>query len=185
DQEDDVGVRVDRARTVSAHRELVAGSRARGADVRVLVVPVDAPRREDALGVAVLARPADVVHHLVLAPLGARLADTPRDVVERLVPGDALEAVLAALADALHRVEDAVGIGDLVERRRSLRAVPPARAGVLRVPLELPDLERLLVHVREEPARGLAVEAPRRDEHVAPLDALAPRGLVHLPPVVP
>jgi hypothetical protein len=125
------------ARTVVAHPELVAGAAARGADVGVRVVAVDAPGREHALGVAVLPGAAHVVHHVVRPFLDERLANAPGDVVERRVPRDALPAVLAALAGAPQRKEDAVRVVDLVERRRPLRAVAPARAGVIRVALEL------------------------------------------------
>src|SRR6185295_11587072 len=80
---------------------------------------------------------------------------------------------------------DAARILDLVERRRALGAVLPARAGVMRVPLELPDLLRLAIDVRDEPARRLAVEARRRHEHVVPLDLPRPGGGLVLDPVVP
>ena len=52
------------------------------------VVAVDAPRLEHPLGVAVLARPADVVHDLVVAVLHDRPPDAVADLVERLIPGD-------------------------------------------------------------------------------------------------
>jgi len=39
-----------------------------------------------------------------------------------------------ALACALQRVQDAVGIGHLVQRGRALRAVAPARAGCSGLP---------------------------------------------------
>src|SRR5256712_11816252 len=54
-----------------------------------------------------------------------------------------------------------------------------------RFSLELLDPERLLVDVGEEPARGLAVEADRRDQRVAARDLPRPRGRVVLFPVVP
>src|SRR5581483_4504884 len=101
------------------------------------------------------------------------------------VPRDALPLAGATFAGAPQRVEDPVRIGDLVERRRPLRAVAPARARVLRVALQLSDLSGLFVDVREEAARRLAVEAGRRDERVAALDALGPRGRLELDPVVP
>src|SRR6185503_16430256 len=114
-----------------------------------------------------------------------RLADARGDVGHRLVPRDALPAVLAALPGALQRVEDAVGIVDLVEGRRPLRAVAPARARVLGVALELTNFERLAVHVGQQAAGRLAVEARRRHQHVVALDALRPRPRVELDPVVP
>ena len=70
-------------------------------------------------------------------------------------------------------------------RRRALRAVAPARAGVLGVALELAYLQRVAVDVGQQPARRLAVEARRRHEHRAALHAPRPRARVELHPVVP
>ncbi len=103
DQEDDVGVGVVGARPVESHPKRVADASARRADVGVRIVAVDAPCGQHPLGVAVLAGPADVVHHRVVAILDDRLADARRDVVERLVPRRAHPPALAALARALER----------------------------------------------------------------------------------
>src|SRR6185436_2697049 len=73
----------------------------------------------------------------------------------------------------------------LVQRGRSLRAVAPARAGMFGIAFVLADLERLAIDVGEQAARRLAVEAGRRHEHVAALDAPRPRARVELRPVVP
>ena len=51
---------------------------------------------------------------------------------------------------------------------------------MLGVALELPDLQGVPVHVREQPAGGFAVEAGRRHEHVALLDALVLKRLLQL-----
>jgi hypothetical protein len=65
----------------------------------VAVVAVDAPGVEDALQVdQLVARPAEVVHHLLLPSLDERLADAPADVVEHLVPRHALPLPAAARA---------------------------------------------------------------------------------------
>src|SRR4029453_1108973 len=117
--------------------------------------------------------------------LDDRLADAPGDVRECLVPGHALPAVLAALARPLQRIEDAIRVVHLVERRRPLRAVAARRARVLGVALDLADLERLAVHVGQQTAGRLAVEARRRHQHAVALDALRPRPRVELDPVVP
>ena len=66
---------------------------------------------------------------------------------------------LAARAGPAQRIQDAVGVGHLVDGGGSLRAVAPPRARVLRVALELADLHAVAVHVGEQPARRLAVEA--------------------------
>jgi len=66
-----------------------------------------------------------VDHDLVLPLLDDRGAQPRGDPVERLVPADTLPLAAAARADPLERVEDAVGVGDLVDRRRALGAVAP------------------------------------------------------------
>src|SRR5204862_1012591 len=104
---------------------------------------------------------------------------------ERLRPRDALPLSFAALSDALERVEDALWIVRLVVRRGTFRAVAAPAPRVRGVALELAYLERVLVGVREEPARALAVEADRRHEGVASRDLLRPRGAVVLDPIVP
>src|SRR5688572_29928410 len=107
-------------------------------------MPIDAPRLEHALHVAVLAGPPDVVHDLVLPSLGQGCPNPPRDVVQRGVPRDALPLARSARPAALHRIEDALGIVDLVDRRWPLGAVASTAAGMERVPLQLADLHRFL-----------------------------------------
>src|SRR2546421_7143945 len=148
-------------------------------------VAIDAPGLQHALHVAVLARAADVVHHLRLAVFHDGRTDPGRDGVERLVPGAALPAPLAAPAGPLERVEDAVRVVDLVERGRPLGAGAAAAAGMDRVALELLHLQGVFVDVGEQPAGRLAVEAGGRDQHVATGDARGPGPAVILHPVVP
>ena len=149
------------------------------------VVPVDPPSLQDALHGPLVSRPPHVVHHLVVPLLDEGAPDARRDVVERFIPGNALPLLLAATSRAPHRIEDSLGVVDLVDGGGPLRAISAAAAGVERVPLETPDGVRLLVDVGEQPARRLAVEARGRDERVAPLDAHGPRARVELRPVVP
>src|SRR5262249_51526225 len=159
---DEPGVGVIRRRPIQAAPEGVAGAGGRRADVGVRVVPVDSPGMHDALVVdELVARPADVVHDLVAAPFDERLPDAGGDVVQRLVPADALPLAAATRPDALERMADALRILDLVQRGRPFRTVAASAAGVLRVPLELLDRQAVLVHVGEEPAGRLAVEADR------------------------
>ena len=170
------GVRVVGARAIHPHPERVARARARRANVRVAVVAIHAPRGEHAFGVPVFARAADVIHHLVRLARLDRAADAAGEIVERLVPRDALPLPFTARSRAFQRKEDAFRIRDLVERRRSLRAIPPATSRVVGISLELADLFRLLIDVRQESARGLAVEARRRHEAVvsSALDPIVP-----------
>ncbi len=176
--------RMVRAGPVEAAPEHVAGARAAGADIGVAVVAVDAPGLDAAVGVAVLAGPADVVHDAV-APLEAAGPHLRGDLGEGFFPGDTLPLALAAGADALERVEDAFRVVDLIVGGRPLGAVAPAAARVLRVALELLDLQRFLVHVGQQAACALAIEADRGDQHVAAGHPLGPRLAVPLRPVVP
>jgi len=125
DQQDHVRLGMVRARAVLAHPERVARAGPGGADVGVGVVPVHAPRLQHLGGEPELAGPADVVDDLVLAVLEDRGADAPGDVVQGLVPRRGDPAALATAAGTLHRVQDAVGVGDLGDRRRALGAVAP------------------------------------------------------------
>src|SRR5205814_2265083 len=117
--QDEARVRVVRRRTVDAHPHRVSRARSGRADVGVAVVRVGAPGPQDAVDIAVLARPADVVHDLVAPALDDRLPHPARDLVEDVVPGDLLPLALASLADAAHGHEDALRIADLVERGRT------------------------------------------------------------------
>src|SRR5439155_969757 len=71
------------------------------------------------------------------------------------------------------------------QRRGTLGAVAAAASGWGWVPLELLDAQRGLVHVGGEAARGLAGEADRRDQRVAPLHLTRPGGGIVFLPVLP
>src|SRR5262245_33017463 len=166
--------------------EGVAGAGGGGADVGMAVVAVDAPGVEDALKIDELVPgTAQVIHDLLVPSLHECGADAPRDVVQHLVPGDALPLAVPARADAAKRVEDAFGILHLVQGRGPLGAVSAAAARMPGVALELPDIEVLLVHVSEKPAGCLAVEADGRHQRVAPGHAARPSPGVELFPVAP
>ena len=128
------------------------------------VVTVDSPRRENAFSKAVLTGPADVVHDLVLAILADGVADSSGDGVERLVPGGLFPFTFASFAGAVEWLKDAIGIGDLVQRCGTFRAVASTRAGVFRIAFKLLHLAGDLVDVGQQPTRRLTVEARRRHE---------------------
>ena len=185
DEQQELRVGVVRGRAVGAGPEAVAGAPAGGADVGVRVVPVGAPRLEEAVGEAVLARAPDEVQDVVRVPGGERVVHLLGERVEHVVPAAALPLARAARTVAPLRVEDPLGVVELVDRRRALGAVAPATAGVVRVALELADLEGLLVDERRQPAGRLAVEADRRHEDVLALDLARPGVDVVLRPGVP
>src|SRR5262249_39101230 len=185
-QQDEARVRVIRRRAVHAVPEGVARARAGRAHVGVAVVAVDAPGMEHALQIdELMARTAAVIHGLLGAPLDEGLPKKSGDIVEHFVPRHALPLAAAARPRAAHRIEDALGILDLIQRRGPLRAVAAPAARVHRVALELLDAQCLLVDVREQPARGLAVEADGGNELVAPRNLSRPRDGIELLPIVP
>ena len=126
-----------------------------------------------------------MVDDLVLALFLECLSDPSADLLERLIPADRLELPRPTRALALERRKDALGIGDLIDRRRALGAGAAAAPRVHRVALELRDVAGLLVHVRDEPTGALAVEADRRHEPVVDRFALGPGSRIELTPVIP
>ena len=176
DQEDHVGVLVVGRRAVVAAPHGVPEAGAGRADIGVGVVAVHSPGEQHALDEAVLTVPTHVVHDLFATVLFDRRADATGDIVENVIPRHALELGLPALTHPLHRVQDPLGIGGLVDRGRALGAVAAAGSGVGRVALDFDDFLGLLVHVGKEPAGGFAVEARGGDQHVV-LGDLARMGL--------
>ena len=178
-------MRVVRRRPIRAGPEEMCQPRRRRADVGVAVVAVEAPGLEHAVRVAVLAGTADVVHQLVPPVLFERLPDARAELVQHLIPRHLLPRAGAARAHALQRIQDPIGILELVGRDDALGARPAAAAGMNRVAFDLADLEGLLVDVRDDPARGLAVEADARNDPVAPSILLRPDRRLVVDVVVP
>jgi hypothetical protein len=152
----------------------------------VAVVAVDAPGVQNALEIdQLVTRAAQVVHDLLGPFVDEGAPDAGGDVVEGLIPRDALPLAAAAWPDPPERMADALGVGDLVERGRPLGAGAPPAPRVGGVALELLDLQRVLVHVGQETAGRLAVEADGGQERVAALDPAGPGLRVVFLPVVP
>src|SRR5262249_1424477 len=162
------------------------GGGGRGAGVGVVVGAVDAPGVEDALEVdQFVPGAAQVIHDLLLPSLDEGGTNAAADIIQHLVPGDTLPLTTPPRAGTAKRIEDALGVMPLVQGRRSLGAVPPAAPRMLGIALELLDLESLLVHVGEQAARGLAVEANGGHQAVAPGDTAGPGARVELLPIAP
>ena len=185
DQQHELRARVVRRGAIGPEPQGVAQARAGAADVRVAVVAVDAPGLQHAQDEVVVAGTADVVHDLVVTLLVEGGADTPADVVEGLFPGDGLELARTPRPAALEGLEDALAVAHLVDGGRPLGAGAPAAAGVHGVALELLDLTGRLVHKTEQAARGLTVEADRRNARKVAFVALGPGARVQLDPVIP
>src|SRR5262249_1511881 len=186
EEEDEAGAAVVRRGAVEAVPEGVAGARGSGADGGVAVVAGAAPRVEGALGVdQFVPGAARVIHDLLLPSLEEGCTNAAADIVQHLVPGDTLPLTTPARAGTAKRIKDALGVLHLVQGGWSLGAVPPAAPRMLGIALELLDLERLLVHVGEQAAPGLAVEANGGHQAVAPGDTARPGARIELLPIAP
>src|SRR5262249_24086734 len=106
-------------------------------------------------------------------------------IVQHLIPTDALPFAFAAFTGTLQGIKNAIGIGNLVERRRPFGAIASAAPGILGIAFELLDCSRLFVDVRQQPARRFAFEACRRHQLVMALLALRPGLRIELSPIIP
>src|SRR3989337_1912955 len=113
------------------------------------VVPIHAPGLNDAVGISIFARAADVIDNPIAAA-GAGLAHLLRDFIECLFPGNAFPLAFAAFAHALKRIQNPFGVIDLVMGRRTFGAVSSAAAWVDRIAFEFANLKRVFVHVGEQ-----------------------------------
>src|SRR3954463_12995865 len=116
-----------------------------GADVRVAVVAIDAPRLQHAFNIAFVARPANVIDDFVAAIFFERFADSACDRFQRFLPGDPLPLACAAVAYSLERMQDAVGVVDLIDGRGALSTEAAAARRMQRVAFELANLVGLLI----------------------------------------
>src|ERR1043165_1078093 len=127
------------------------------------VVPVDTPGRENPFGEAIFPGTSDVIHDLTFAVFDDRFPNSSSQIVKHLIPTNALPFPFAAFAGTLQRVKNAIRIGNLIERRRTFRAIAPAAPRIFRISFKLLNLSRLFVDVGEQSARRLTIETSRRD----------------------
>src|SRR5690349_21025629 len=113
---------------------------------------IDPPRRENALSETILAGTTDVIHDLVSTVFDDRVADARGECVERFVPGGAFPFAFAASACTFEWIQNAIGIGYLVERGRTFGAVAAARARMFGIAFELLHFARDFVDVSEQAA---------------------------------
>src|SRR5262249_13909329 len=132
-----------------------------------------------------MAGPSHVVHDLVLTPFLQRLPDAPTQIVQDLVPGHSFPLALAALSCPTQRIQNPLGIVDLVDRCRPLGTVSSPAPWVRRIAFELLDPHLFLIDVGQQSARGFTVEANGRDQRIMLLDLAWPLRSIELRPVVP
>ncbi len=149
------------------------------------IVAVDAPGLERAIHDEVVAGAADVVHDLFAAILLKRFAHARADGFKHFIPTGARPLAGTAGAGALHGIEDAIGIVNLIDGRGAFGAEAAAAGRMFGIALEFLDLARFLVGIGEQAAGGFAVEANGGDDLKMFFDAAGPGIGIELDPVVP
>src|SRR5579885_1792278 len=171
--------------SIVAAPDLIAKASRGGADVGVAVVPIDTPRAQHALHIAIVAGPSNVIHDLVAPILDDGRANFGRERIQHLVPAHALPFALATLASTLEGIENTFGIVNLIQRGRPFGAVAPPAAGMVGIALETAHAPALLVDIGQQPAGGLAVEADCRNDRIVFLQLARPSLRVVLYPIIP
>src|SRR6266404_1305301 len=184
-QKNETGIGVIGRRAISTLPQRIADTRARRANVCVRVVPVDAPRLEHSVDVAVVTGTAYVIDDLIAAILDQCVANLFGERVEDFVPGCSLPLAFAAGADSFEREENSLRIVKLIDRGGTFSAVAASRRGMKRIAFELLDFAGVLVYVSEQPAGGFAIETGCGRKRIAPLDFFRPAPGVVLDPVIP
>src|SRR5947209_3998426 len=130
-------------------------------------------------------RPPDVIHDLVFAAFLKSVADSSGQVVQNCIPGNPLPLPFASLAHAPQRIENALRVIDLVNRRRTFGAVAATTARMCRIPFKFLDLHLVFVNISQQTASSLTVKTDGRDERIVLLDFLRPLRRIIFSPVVP
>src|SRR5579875_70691 len=150
------------------------------------VMAVNAPGLKHALDVAFIARSADVIDHFIATAFLECPADTAGDEGQRLRPIDRLPFPFAAWANAPQRLKDAVGIVNLIDRRRTFGTEPAPTAWMQGIALEFADYICLFIYISKQAAGRFAVEAGRGNQPIVPLHtSVRPAPRLNLYPVIP
>ncbi len=149
------------------------------------VVPVHAPRLQNAVDKPLMTRPTDVIYYLVPTIFDQRGSYLCGYIVKHLIPCDALPFARPARPFPPHRVEYAVNVVDLIDRRRTFRTIAAAAPGVIRITLKFADPHCALIDIAQQSTARFAVKAGRRDDHVVLFFALLPTRRLVFRPIVP
>ena len=185
DEENEVGIGVVGRGAVIAVPDAVPEAGPGGADIRMAVVPVHVPGLEDAVHIAFVAGAAHVIDHFVVPFFLQGFPDAGGDIVEGLVPGDAFPLSFAPFSAPFEGIEDAVGVGDLVDGSRPFRAVSPPARRMVGVAFEFADFTGFFVYERRQSTSGFAVEAGGGHDGIAFFGDFRPGFGFVLDPVVP
>src|SRR6266481_6630238 len=106
------------------------------------VVAVDAPRLRGAIHKVVLPGASHVIHDFFAAIFLKRFADARAESLQHFVPRSPRPLPAPAWPRPLHWIKDAIGIMNLSDRCRPLRAKPSTAGRMPRVAFKLRDLPR-------------------------------------------
>src|SRR5205814_2248833 len=154
-------------------------------NIRVRVVTVNSPRRENSFRESIFARPPNVIHDLIAAIFDNRFPNSRCNIIEHFIPTNPLPFSFPAFPASLQRIKNPIRISNLIQRRRPFRTIPPARSRIFRIAFKFLNLVRVFVDVSEQPARRLAVEARRWHELITPFLPPRPRLRIQLSPIIP
>src|SRR5688572_24036703 len=113
-------------RTIITLPDCVAESRTGATYIRMRIVPVHAPSLQNSIHKTFVTGTPDVINDFISFIFDQRLADFRGDVVQNLVPRNSFPFASAAFSLTPHRVKNAVSVVNLINRRRTFRAVAPA-----------------------------------------------------------
>src|SRR5207302_10114739 len=122
---------------------------------------VDPPGLQRPIHDEVVAGTPHVIHDFITASLLDCSANTAAQLFQNFGPGGSRPLACSARATALHRVENAVRVVNLVDGGRAFGTQAAAAGRMLGIAFELIDLSSCLINVGEQSAGGLAVEANR------------------------
>src|ERR1017187_10522712 len=185
EQQNEARVGMVGRRTVGIMPEQVAKPRRGRAHIRVRVVTVDAPRLQGAIHDEVVTWAAHVVHNFFAAIFLKSFADARAESLQHLFPRRARPFPFAAPAGTLHRIEDAIRVMNLSDRRWPFRAQTSAARWMLRVAFKLRNLPGFLIDIGKKSAGRFAVKADGGNKLIMLLDATRPGFRIELDPIVP
>src|SRR3982750_1438936 len=110
---------------------------------------INAPRGQNAFRESIFAWAADVIHDLLSPLFDVGFSDSAGDVIKRLVPTHLFPTPPAATSCALQWMKNAIGVMNLIQRRRSFGAVASARTRMFGIAFELLNLTGSFVDVSE------------------------------------
>ena len=149
------------------------------------VVPVDSPGLQRAFHDEVVPRAPNVVHHLLATPFLKRFANPRAKRLQHLIPGSANPLPCSARSVALHRIQHAIRILNLIDGRRAFGTETPAARRMHRIALELGDLPGFFVDIGQQSAGRFTIETNRRNKLIMLLQSTGPRLGVEFNPVIP